>query len=530
MSYLALYRKYRPKSFNDIIGQNHIVKTLQNQINKGRVGHAYLFSGTRGTGKTTIAKIFANAINCQNPIDGSACGQCEICKQLLYTTNLNIIEIDAASHNGVDNIREINEEVKYAPAIGKYKIYIIDEVHMLSIGAFNAMLKTLEEPPAHTIFILATTDPQKIPVTIISRCQRFDFKRINVKNIEECLKHYMELEDVKIEQEALMYIAHISDGSMRDALSILEQCISFYYNEFITHDKVLELIGAVDNKLIFDMINSIAKFDSTTAIGICDEINNQGRNIRQFNNDLIVHVRNLLVAKTTNGNSNVLDYSKEHIEQLKTQANNININDLMRYIKIFSELDIDLKVASNPKVILEVAILKLCEPNMDIDNPIYNKIAELENKIAKLQATGIQVEAIPSKKKEVLTQKPTKLPDAVPEDILKLQKEWRSIVQLAPISPRLVFESTRIEVLEGNNPYIVYDKSSLEPSLKEFMPALVAFVIERENKTINFKLMSAKEYNIKKQELCGSGETPVYIDKNLQEFQSKVNFDITVKD
>ncbi|OON95002.1 MAG: DNA polymerase III subunit gamma/tau [Candidatus Epulonipiscium fishelsonii] len=400
MSYLALYRKYRPKSFIDIIDQSHIIQTLQNQIKTGRIGHAYLFSGTRGTGKTTIAKIFANAVNCQTPVNGSACGHCDICQKLFENSNLNIIEIDAASHNGVDNIREINEEVKYAPAIGKYKVYIIDEVHMLSIGAFNAMLKTLEEPPSHTMFILATTDPQKIPVTIISRCQRFDFKRINTKSIENCLAQYMQLENVKIEQEALTYIAHISDGSMRDALSILEQCISFYYDECITYDKILELVGAVDNNLIFDMINAIVNCDSTTAISICDEINTQGRSIRQFNNDLIIHVRNLLVAKTTNNDLNVLNYNKKHIEQLKAQVNNIDISDLMRYIKIFSELDIDLKSASNPKVVLEVAILKLCEPSMDIDNPVYNKIAELEHKIDKLQQEGIQ-NISPKKKDEI---------------------------------------------------------------------------------------------------------------------------------
>ena len=228
MSYLALYRKYRPYVFADVVGQEHVVRTLRNQIESNRIAHAYLFCGSRGTGKTSIAKIFARAVNCENPIDGSACGECETCKKIQSSADMNIIEIDAASHNGVDSIREINDEVVYAPATGKYKVYIIDEVHMLSTGAFNALLKTLEEPPAHVIFILATTDPQKIPVTIISRCQRYDFKRIPASEIEETLAKYMAAENVDIDEDALRYIARLADGGMRDALSILEQCVSFY--------------------------------------------------------------------------------------------------------------------------------------------------------------------------------------------------------------------------------------------------------------------------------------------------------------
>ncbi|MGL4736777.1 MAG: DNA polymerase III subunit gamma/tau, partial [Cellulosilyticaceae bacterium] len=328
MSYLALYRKYRPHIFDDVIGQDHIVRTLQNQIKTGRVSHAYLFTGSRGTGKTTIAKIFARAVNCQSPQNGSACGQCENCERIESGGSINIIELDAASHNSVDNIREINEEVKYTPAVGTYKVYIIDEVHMLSTSAFNALLKTLEEPPAHVIFILATTDPQKIPVTILSRCQRFDFKRISAMEIEARLREYMDQEAIAIEDEALGYIARLADGGMRDALSILEQCISFYFDEQISLDKVLYLVGAVDTQFLFDMIDAVANYHSSRAIEICDQVNMQGRSLRQFNSDLLLHVRNLLVVKATNTEAGVLDYSKEYIEKLKVQADQIDVTVL----------------------------------------------------------------------------------------------------------------------------------------------------------------------------------------------------------
>ena len=313
MSYLALYRKYRPYVFNDVIGQEHIVRTLKNQISSHRVAHAYLFSGSRGTGKTTIAKIFARAVNCPSPVEGSACGECETCKKVKESAAMNVIEIDAASHNGVDNIREINDEVKYTPAVGKYKVYIIDEVHMLSTGAFNALLKTLEEPPAHVIFILATTDPQKIPVTILSRCQRFDFKRISTNEIEHTMRKYMEKEQIDIEEDALAYIARLADGGMRDALSILEQSISFYYGETITLDKVQYLVGAVDTSILFKMVDAIVSQNANDMLALCEEVNVQGRSLRQFASDLLEHCRNLLVAKTTNGGSDVLDYSGEHV-------------------------------------------------------------------------------------------------------------------------------------------------------------------------------------------------------------------------
>ena len=246
MSYTALYRKFRPVEFEDVKGQEHIITTLKNQIEANRIGHAYLFCGTRGTGKTTVAKIFAKAVNCEHPVNGSPCGECAMCRSIAAGTSMNVIEIDAASNNGVDNIREIREEVAYRPTEGKYKVYIIDEVHMLSIGAFNALLKTLEEPPEYVIFILATTEVHKIPITILSRCQHYDFKRISIETITDRMRDLMQEEQVEVEEKALRYVAKAADGSMRDALSLLDQCIAFYLGQKLTYDNVLEVLGAVD--------------------------------------------------------------------------------------------------------------------------------------------------------------------------------------------------------------------------------------------------------------------------------------------
>lgn len=249
MSYTALYRKWRPVSFDEVKGQDHIVKTLKNQITSGRIGHAYLFCGTRGTGKTSIAKIFAKAVNCESPVDGSPCGECSMCRQIASSASLNVVEIDAASNNGVENIRDIRDQVQYPPTEGRYRVYIIDEVHMLSIGAFNALLKTLEEPPSYVIFILATTEVHKIPITILSRCQRYDFKRITIDTISARLHELTQAEQIDVEERALRYVAKAADGSMRDALSLLDQCTAFHFGEKLTYDNVLEVLGAVDNSV-----------------------------------------------------------------------------------------------------------------------------------------------------------------------------------------------------------------------------------------------------------------------------------------
>ena len=332
MSYTALYRKFRPGEFDDVKGQDHIVTTLKNQIKADRIGHAYLFCGTRGTGKTTVAKIFAKAVNCQHPIDGSPCGECEMCKAITSGASMNVIEIDAASNNGVDNIREIREEVAYRPAEGKYKVYIIDEVHMLSIGAFNALLKTLEEPPEYVIFILATTEAHKIPITILSRCQRYDFKRISIETIADRLKELMVKEQVEVEDRAIRYVAKAADGSMRDALSLLDQCIAFYLGQKLTYDHVLEVLGAVDTDVFSKLLRQILERNVAAVLETVEELVMQGRELTQLTNDFTWYLRNLLLMKSSDNMEDVLDVSTENMRQLKEEAEMVEGETLFRYI------------------------------------------------------------------------------------------------------------------------------------------------------------------------------------------------------
>ncbi len=536
MGYLALYRKYRPKRFSDVVGQEHIIRTLQNQITTGRIAHAYLLTGSRGTGKTTVAKIFAKAVNCLNPIEGSACNVCENCLKIEQGGSINIIEIDAASHNGVDNIREINEEVRYTPAVGKYKVYIIDEVHMLSTGAFNALLKTLEEPPAHVIFILATTDPQKIPVTILSRCQRFDFGRIRSRGMQEALTGYLEEEGVQIEEEALQYLIRLADGGMRDALSLLEKCISFYFDEVITLDKVLYLVGAVDQGLLFEAVEAIAAYDSSRAIGICDTINQQGRSVRQFTADLLVHLRNLLVAKTTQGQAGVLDYSQEYIERLQVQAEQFEIDALMGYIKEISLLEGELKTATNPKILLEVGLLKLTEATMKPSSEaIEEKLRFLEQKLEHLQKSGIQVttQTPPTVQNTPKVVTPTRLPEAVPDDIRALATKWEQIKLKMDPGAKIGFGATSAGVIEGDVFYIVHG-TNMEPMIHKYIEQIRELINEEMQKQVKVIPISAEKYQMKVREVHGTHPTPTdvtsSIDETLRDIQSKLNYQIRTID
>ena len=359
--YTALYRKKRPTNFESVVGQKPIVTTLKNQLQGGQISHAYLFCGTRGTGKTSTAKIFARAVNCQQSVEtGEPCNNCEVCQDILSERNLDVIEIDAASNNGVDNIRDLREEVKYPPTAGIYKVYIIDEAHMLTTAAFNALLKTLEEPPDHVIFILATTDPQKIPATILSRCQRYDFKRITRKDMVETLANYMENDNLLADRDALDYIASVSDGAMRDALSILDQCLSLYSNETITLEKVQNLLGAMDQSALFAFGNALLKNDASYALNIIAQAAKQGKDISRFIADIITHFRNLLVASQIADNTDILDYSPETIENFRAQGSAANPLTLISYIKEFSELQNQMRFLPQERLALEVCTIKLC--------------------------------------------------------------------------------------------------------------------------------------------------------------------------
>ena len=448
MSYTALYRKFRPTEFADVKGQDHIITTLKNQIEANRIGHAYLFCGTRGTGKTTVAKIFAKAVNCEHPVDGSPCGECAMCRAIAENTSMNVIEIDAASNNGVDNIRQIREEVSYRPTEGKYKVYIIDEVHMLSIGAFNALLKTLEEPPEYVIFILATTEAHKIPITIMSRCQRYDFKRITIDTISDRLMELMQKEQVEVEERAIRYIAKAADGSMRDALSLLDQCIAFYLGQKLTYEHVLEVLGAVDTEVFSRLLREIVAQDVEKVLETVEELVMQGRELSQLAADFTWYLRNLLLVKISDNVEDLLDVSAENLVQLKEEAEMIESEVLLRYIRIFSELTNQLKFASQKRILLEVTLIKMCRPQMEqTRDSLLDRIRSLEKQVEEGVFSAPQGEKVVYVSKEDTQPAPKPvLPKAIPEDVKRVASNFRGIANETSGMLRSYLKQARLSV------------------------------------------------------------------------------------
>jgi len=381
LSHQAIYRKFRPKTFDDVLGQEHVTRTLKNQILSGNIAHAYLFSGIRGTGKTSTAKIFSRAVNCLNNHDGNPCNECEICKSILDETNMDVIEMDAASNNGVEDIRELRDKVKFLPVKSKYKVYIIDEVHMLSKGAFNALLKTLEEPPEHLLFILATTEPQKIPATILSRCQRFDLKRIKTPVIVENMKKICDEIGVEYEENALKLIAANSEGAMRDAQSILDRCLSFN-DEKIDYETVINLLGTVNYQVILKAADYIINRDIKNTMILVDDILNEGKEISIFLDELIICFRNMLIIKTTNSTDNLMRISEDEAEELKRSSSNISVDEIVKIIEDLSTAQLECKKSLNSRVLLETKLIKMLNDvnNLNI-NELMSKIEELESNI-----------------------------------------------------------------------------------------------------------------------------------------------------
>ena len=441
MNYQALYRMYRPQSFSDVVGQKHVTKTLRNAIQKGKQSHAYLFNGPRGTGKTSIAKIFAKSINCTVNTNGEPCNECAICKGITQGTNSDVIEIDAASNNGVDEIRNIRDKVKYAPSESKFKVYIIDEVHMLTTGAFNALLKTLEEPPSHAIFILATTEPHKIPPTIISRCQRFDFKAINSGEIEDRLVFVADQQEITYEQEALAFIAQVSEGGMRDALSIMDQAIAFG-DGHLSHEHALNVTGSVDKAALNALFQDIVAKDIKQAFMRYHEFISSGKEVNRLVNDMIYFIRDAIVAKTTDRED------EEHA------LNQIDLNTMYKMIDCINDTLVSMRFAINQQVHIEILIVKLTErvtrnrqqetqqeqPNQNISSDVENKIKQLEAQITQLSQNGVQPKAKPVENKQGVARKQSKhvfsirqiervLDHANRDDLNLLKEKWQAVIE-----------------------------------------------------------------------------------------------------
>ncbi len=397
MEYTALYREWRPDTFDEVVGQDHVIRVLKNQITSRRISHAYLFCGPRGTGKTSTAKIFAKAINCLDPDDGNPCGSCSVCATIDSENNMDVIEMDAASNTSVDYVREIRDKIKFPPAEGKYRVYIIDEVHMLSTSAFNAFLKTLEEPPEHIVFILATTEPHRLPSTVLSRCQRFDFRRITVNVIVDRLRTIINKMGIEAEDSALETIARWSEGGMRDSISLLDQCISFC-GSYISEDDVLAILGTASREFLFEVVNNIMEGDIASLLIQIDNLVEEGRDISVFIKDLINHLRNLLIVDICQDPSGLIDVSQSTLEQYRHQASKMNQSRIIRAIEILTELDAETKWNTKPRVMLEMAMVKICRPQdgQSLED-LMDRIAVLEQQIS--QGISLQPNTVINTKK-----------------------------------------------------------------------------------------------------------------------------------
>lgn len=423
--YLALYRKWRPRTFDDVIGQEHITKTLKNEVISNKTAHAYLFTGSRGTGKTTCSKILSMAVNCLNLQDGNPCMECANCKSILEGTTLDVLEIDAASNNGVDDVRILRDEANYTPAQCKYRVYIIDETHMLSVSAFNALLKIMEEPPEHVKFILATTEVHKVPATVLSRCQRFDFARIKTEQIAQRLLYISQNESFDLQEDAAFLIARLADGGMRDALSILDQCIA--YSENVDIDIVSKATGLVLRDYLFNVVDMIEQKDASNAISCVDKLYQQSKDLQRFVSELIEHYRNLMIVKSSDKPENLIKCLPDELDKMKIQAQNIPMTSIMRYLTVLQDcLD---KIGRNfdKRLSLEMALIKLCSADMDNTvESLLDRIERLEISIKNGIVVNGNTEVNSNIKKEVST-------NAQEEKQSEIQKVELSKPQPTPI-------------------------------------------------------------------------------------------------
>ncbi len=473
MAYQAIYRKWRPTVFDDVVGQEHITETLKNQLKTGKLAHAYLFCGTRGTGKTTAAKILSRAVNCENPQNGSPCNECSICRGIADGSIMDVYEIDAASNNGVDNIREIIDDAKYVASEAKYRVYIIDEVHMLSGGAFNALLKTLEEPPEHVIFILATTEAHKVPQTILSRCQRFDFKRIRPEDIIRRMREIAMGDELSITDEAYRLLAQLADGSMRDGLSILERCISAAGNS-LTYDTIISVLGITGSAPLFKIADAVNEGSAKGVLEIIDSLMKDGKDLHVFADNLLEHYRSLMVCKVTEDPSRLLDCDAQQLVQLKAQAEKTSYEKLANAASAISNARSEAKWVKEPRIIYELALIKLTRPELDVTyDAILDRLAECEDKIK----NGV-VQTVPAaaeQKEEKPQEAPKPKPSAklfVPVDVSKLTasspavaaaRKWDKCAQAAARKyPHLAAAVlNRTVTIDGEGIILIYQKNEM---------------------------------------------------------------------
>ncbi len=499
MSYLALYRKYRPITFDNLIGQEHIVKTLTNQIMNDRLGHAYLFTGTRGTGKTSAAKIFAKAINCASPVNGSPCGKCEVCISLSDPSNIDVIEIDAASNNGVNEIRDLREKVQYPPVSCKYKVYIIDEVHMLTGAAFNALLKTLEEPPKHAVFILATTEVHKIPATILSRCMRFDFKLIPTERIAKLIADIYNEQGKKYDDEAIFAIAKSGEGSIRDALSIADIAISYSAGK-LTYDDVMDILGSSNAELLNDFISALLSSNAGKVLQTIDKMSALGKSMGVLIKDITSIIRDLLVVKTCSDANSILKLPINNFNELKVIADITNEQRLLRVLSIFSDAETTLKYSNHPRVVFETAAMKATRPESDYNiEALLSRIKTVEDKLEsgiKIQSEQ-EVKVMPQSEKEEQKSNAVKLSlkDASLEDV-----KGKLLLHFRRINSEMlwnIIQAVKIDVIDNNLSITAKNQADMEfltndanknkifDALNEYLPFDLSIKLSEREKSLD---------------------------------------------
>jgi len=523
--YQALYRKWRPLIFEDVVGQDHVSETLKNSILSGRIAHAYLFCGTRGTGKTSSAKIFSRAVNCTNPQDGNPCNECDSCRGILDGSILDVYEMDAASNSGIDNIREIRDEVIYSPVGCKYKVYIVDEAHMLTTEAFNALLKTLEEPPAHVIFILATTEPHKIPATIHSRCQRFDFRRIGLLDIERRLNKIVKAEGISITPDALELVAELADGSMRDGLSILDQCAA-YAKEELKQSDIVDIVGIADKNVLFSLADAIADFDAQTALNTLDEFLKKGKEAPDFIEELITHFRALMICKSTDSPGDILEKTDEVIHKYKEQSQKFSLDRLISAISVLGEFLLQAKKLTMPSIAAEMAVVKLCSlSSQNSPDELSVRVDRLEAVIEDIKEKCMTVQKTVPKTKtaSIFDEKPK---TAAPhENDAKSWTKWRDALSLIKQESKSLFTflfnaqalyfGDEVEIVISSD--LAYEKINT-PEGKTYLAELFSKVQGQELKVVvskkgNLKMRNGQAANIfdiaAKKDLLGDKMTVV---------------------